>query len=208
VHPHPSTPCPWPHPSICDTAPPLPSAAPVLCTCPGPLFKCYLTLAQKCHDCHCCVSVCVGVYPCVCAGAWVFVWAWQTHKMPHSCCKICGHPSLQSPPHHTSTPPRLKWIRNPKKEKYMEFHAHLTKWFYRFWYLLICWSGLFVEFRINIASVVAAVFAIYEAVSFGFPDPNSTLRYPGLYFCSVRTQSCKAVFCVCVGKMLLLDLIC
>lgn len=68
---------------------PMPLRRPVLCTCPGPLFKCYLTLAQKCHDCL--PLLCVMLHVCQC------VWARQTHKMPHSCCKICGHTSLQSP---------------------------------------------------------------------------------------------------------------
>lgn len=100
--------------------PHLPAAAPALCTCPGPLFKCYLTLAQKCHDCLPLLRMCV------CSCVYVCVWVWQTHKMPHSCCKICGHSSLQKPNHPPhpiplSTGPRLKWITNPQKKNVRNF---------------------------------------------------------------------------------------
>lgn len=88
-------------------------------------------------------------------------------------------------------------IHKSSKKIYKEFHAHLTKWFYRFWYLLICWSGSFVEFRINIVFVGAVVLAIYEAVSFVLQTqiPCFVILCP--FFCIfVRAQSCKAFLCL------------
>lgn len=52
--------------------------------------------------------------------------------------------------------PSPKW---PQKKKQAEFHAHLTKWFYSFRYLLIC---VWAEIRWYYCHVVAALVVIYE----------------------------------------------
>lgn len=151
--------------------------------------------------CHCWGCVCVRV--CVC------VWVWQTHKMPHSCCKICGHSSMQKPNHPPhpiplSTGPRLKWITNPQKKNVRNF---TLIWLNGFIGFDIC---SFVDpFRsLNFVLILLLLLPLFlqfmRRSVFGLLYPNSTLRYPlplpFPFYLLVQTQSCKAFFVSALAK--------